>query len=51
METAAEVPQIDPFNWPMQGRDSLMSLSGINYAQDRVRSGVSKGVQSKRADS
>ena len=49
METAAEQPQkCDPFNWPMQSRDSLMSLSAINYNQDRVRSSVGRGVASKR---
>ena len=32
METATDPSKCDAFNWPMQGRDSLMSLSGINLA-------------------
>ena len=47
METAT----VDAFNWPMPGRDSLMSLSGINYAQDKIRSQVANRVFTKRTES
>ena len=40
----------DPWNWKMPGRDSLMSLSSINYKQDMVRVKTACGMRTKRLE-
>ena len=46
-----EVKKQDPWNWPMPGRESLMSLGKIEAGRDMVRARTAQGTRPIRATS